>query len=107
MSNSTHGPLRGQGMPFVMHLERVCRLVEMGQKLMIEFNPCSDVVELMGSMIEGARISILSEGRVCIQRPSGCGAAVANLSLANYKKVWRCWQNGTPTEAQRRAVKWG
>lgn len=107
MNMSTRGPLRGNDTPFVMHLERVCRLIEMGQKFTIEFNPCSDIVETMGNMIESAGISILTDGRVCIHRPSGYGAAVANLSLANYKRVWRCWQNGAPTDAQRRAVKWG
>ena len=98
---------QGSGMPFVMHLERVCRWIDMGHKFTIEFNPCSDVVDLMGTLIESAGVSILPDGYVCIYRPSGYGTAMAKLSLANYKRIWRCWQNGIPTEAQRAMVKWG
>lgn len=29
------------------------------------------------------------------------------MTLANYKRLWRVWQNGMPTEAQRLALRWG
>lgn len=104
MSNSTRGQQHRDDGPFVMHLERVCRLIEMGQRFTVEFNPCSDVG---GGITSGIRLSIRDGGEVCMQSLNGAGFMLFNLNLANYKRVWRCWQNGVPTEAQRRAVRWG
>ena len=104
MNTSTRGPLRGKDLPFVMHLERVCRLIEMGQRFIVEFNPCSDIG---GDVKTGIRLTIRDGGEVCMQDATGAGFMLFDLSLANYKRVWRCWQNGVPTEAQRRSLKWG
>lgn len=107
MSNSNQGPQRGAGGPFVMHLERVCRLIEMGQRFTVEINPCSDVGNAAPNVIRELRLMIHAGGEVSMHTLDGSTVLRFDLTLANYKKVWRCWQNGTPTEAQRRAAPWG
>ena len=91
--------------PFVMHLERVCRLMELGQRFTVEFNPCCDVE--IARVIGNLELHVHDGGDISVRTMNGAVLMAFNLTLGNYKKVWRCWQNGTPTEAQRRAVKWG
>lgn len=106
MSNSIRGPQRGQGAPFVMHLERVVRLIEMGQHFTIEFNPNSDVGMVMGDLVFNKGLRIDNGGVVMLTKDDQSFYALG-LTLANYKRVWRCWQNGIPTDALRRGMKWG
>ncbi len=105
MNTSTRGPLRGRDVPFVMHLERVCRLIEMGQRFTVEFNPSSDIE--IARVIRDLELHVHDGGDISMRTLNGATLMAFDLSLGNYKRVWRCWQNGTPTEAQRRAVKWG
>lgn len=107
MRTSIRGPLRGNNAPFVMHLERVCRLIEMGQRFTIEFNPCSNVGKLRGRLIKDMGLHIESGGDIALVTTDGISTAGFGLTLANYKSVWRCWQNGEPDEAMRRGLKWG
>ena len=107
MNDSRRGPARGDGRPFVMHLEKVCRLIEMGQRFTVEFNPNSDAAAGGMEVIRDVRLSILKGGEVCMQAPSGAGFALFDLTLATYKRVWRCWQNGLPGVVQRRETRWG
>ena len=88
----------------MMHLEKVCRLIEMGQRFVVEFNPCSDIG---GKVWTGMKLTIQDGGNVCMVAPNGAGFMLFNLNLANYKRLWRCWQNGVPGEGQRRATRWG
>ena len=97
-------PARGNA-PFVMHLERVCRLADMGQRFAVEFNPCGDVP--VTGLIRDVAIRIREDGDVHLLLLDGTTVMAFGLTLANYKRVWRCWQNGIPTEAQRRAARWG
>lgn len=62
MSSSTRGPQRGTNSPFVMHLERVCRLIEMGQRFTVEFNPTSDVAAAGVTIVQDIRIRIREGG---------------------------------------------
>lgn len=105
MNSSLRGPQRGRDVPFVMHLERVCRLMEMGQRFTVEFNPNGDVS--IDRVIRDLELHVHDGGDVSVRTLNGAVLMAFDLTLANYKRVWRCWQNGTPTEAQRRAVKWG
>lgn len=104
MSNSGRGPLSGVGAPFVMHLERVCRLIDMGAAFVVEFHPNGDNGE---GMISGLKLRILEGGEVALMTMDGTQVTCFDLALANYKRVWRCWQNGIPTLEQRRTALWG
>ena len=88
-----------------MHLERVCRLLDMGARFVIEFNPCSDV-DFRG-LLRDVRLRINDGGDVSLILGNGATVLAFGLTLANYKRVWRCWQNGTPSETQRRDTRWG
>lgn len=102
------GGIKRSGGPFIMHLERVVRLIEMGQRFVVEINPNSDVYDLIGRrMLEGVRLEIADGGRLLVEMANGVGVSVLRLTLANYKRVWRCWQNGVPDEDLRRGVSWG
>ena len=108
MNTSTRSPRRGNDAPFQMHLERVCRLIELGASFTIEFNPCSDIPSLFGEVLQGVRLRIHEDGDVSVHmKGSAIGMKLLGLNLANYKKLWRCWQNGAPSVAQRRATRWG
>jgi hypothetical protein len=108
MSNSTHGPQRGCGEPFVMHLERVVRFIEMGARFeAVEFHPNSDQGQARGAVIRRVGLRIREGGAVNLIALDGTEIYGYGLSLANYKRTWRIWQNGVPTEAQRRALRWG
>lgn len=104
MSNSSRGPLSGVGAPFVMHLERVCRLMEMGAAFVVEFNPNCDIGP---GMVRDMRLRVLEGGEVEMETVNGYQTMRLNLTLSNYRRIWRCWQNGTPTPDQRRAASWG
>lgn len=107
MSGGTGGARHGGGAPFVMHLERVCRLIEMGQRFAVEINPCSDCGPAAPNVVRDLEIRIHAGGAVSLMTIHGAPVMMFNLTLANYRRIWRVWQNGTPTEAQRRAVRWG
>ena len=108
MSNSIRGPQRSTNGPFIMHLERVCRLIEMGARFgVIEFNPASDLGKVRDTLIKEIGLAIHDGGSVSMIALNGTGISGFGLTLANYKRVWRIWQNGIPTEDQRRAVRWG
>lgn len=92
--------------PFVMHLEQVCRLIDMGQHFVVEFNPCSDVNVENNHMIRNVGLGIKDGGRISMIMPGGIYIMAYDMTLANYRKLWRCWQNGVPNEAQRRGLKW-
>lgn len=108
MNSSTRGPQGRNDAPFVMHLERVCRLIEMGQRFAVEFNPCSDVATAMhGRLVRDVALEILAGGEIAMRTMDGSVVLRFDMTLANYKRLWRCWQNGTPGEAQRRTTRWG
>ena len=108
MNTSTRGPQRGKDSPFIMHLERVCRLIEMGATFTVEFNPCSDIPRLYTDLLKGAKLRIHEDGDVSVHmNGSSIGVRLLGMTLANYKKLWRCWQNGVPVDAQRRSTRWG
>lgn len=107
MSKSIRGPQYGDDGPFLMHLERVCRLIEKGAEFVIEFNPCSDLPALLGEIMEHVKLRIHEDGAVSVRvGPKDIAFNLLGLTLANYKRLWRCWQNGTPTTAQRRRRPW-
>lgn len=108
MSKSTRGPQHGHDGPFMMHLERVCRLIEMGAEMTIEFNPSSDLPAMLGGIMEHVRLKIHEDGAVSLHADHNTvGYSLTGLTLASYNRLWRCWQNGAPSEARQRAVKWG
>lgn len=108
MNTSMRAPQRGDNGPFLMHLERVCRLIEKGAEFTIEFNPCSDIAPMLGRVMERVWLRIEEGGDVTVLARGGSeGYRLLGLTLANYKRLWRCWQNGTPTQAQARAARWG
>lgn len=108
MSNSIRGPQRGNNVPFVMHLERVCRLVDMGARFaVIEFNPNSDLGKVRNKLLKEVGLRIREGGDVSMVMLDDSVVTGFGLRLGNYKRIWRIWQNGEPTEEQRRAVKWG
>ena len=92
-----------------MHLERVCRLIDMGARFLVEFNPNSDVGERMigGQTIGNVGLRITDGGGVSMVLLDSSSTCAFGMTLANYKRLWRCWQNGVPTEAARRAMRWG
>ena len=107
MNTSMRAPQRGDNGPFLMHLERVCRLIEKGAEFTIEFNPCSDIAPMLGRVMERVRLRIEEGGDVTVLARGGSeGYRLLGLTLANYKRLWRCWQNGMPTTAQRRRRPW-
>ena len=96
------------GVPFVMHLDRVARLMEMGTRFDIEINPNCDLAERFERrpcMMLDMQLRVLAGGGVEIMVNSRTGYEMG-LTLANYKRIWRCWQNGAPTAAQSAACKW-
>lgn len=106
--SSLHAPLPGTGAPFVMHLERVCRLIDMGAQFgAIEFNPNSDLGDVRNTLVKEIGLAIRDGGSVSLIASNGMPVSALGLRLGNYKRVWRIWQNGIPSEAQRRAVRWG
>lgn len=107
MSSSIRGTQHGKDAPFVMHLERVCRLIEMGQRFTVEFNPTSDVAAAGVSIVQDIRIRIREGGDILMEALNGMQTLDFRMTLANYKRVWRIWQNGVPTDAQRRTLRWG
>lgn len=107
MSSSARGPQTPAGGPFVMHLEKVCRLIEMGQTFTVELHPHSDLpAQLRGRLVRRVGIHILDGGQVTLQTMDGQESIFLGLSLANYKRIWRCWQNGVPTDQARGATAW-
>lgn len=108
MNTSMRAPQRGDNGPFLMHLERVCRLIEKGAEFVIEFNPCSDLPALLGETMEHVRLQIHEDGAVSVHAGrKDIAFNLLGLTLSNYKRLWRCWKNGTPTTAQRRRTPWG
>lgn len=107
MRSDSPNAWRGTGAPFVMHLERVCRLIEMGQRFTVEINPCSDAGRAAPNVVRDLEIYIHAGGAVSLMAAPGVPVMAFDLTLDNYKRVWRVWQNGAPTEAQRRAARWG
>lgn len=107
MSSSIRGTQHGKDAPFVMHLERVCRLIEMGQRFTVEFNPTSDVAAAGVTIVQDIRIRIREGGDILMEALNGMQTMDFRMTLANYKRLWRVWQNGMPTEAQRLALRWG
>lgn len=135
MSNSTRAPQRRDSGPWVMHLEKVCRLLAEGQRFTIELHPYSDAYGFMdGRMMRNMGLHILDKaanlkvrrsalkgrtadgsnqrfearhrgGQVSILPEKGA-AIFLGANLANYNALWRCWQGGTPTDARRRAAPW-
>lgn len=106
MSSSTRGPQSGRGLPFVMHLERVCQLIEMGQTFVVEFNPNSDIAHGGMLIVRGVRLLIHEGGDITMESMDGLQKIDLGMSLANYKWLWRCWQNGEPQDVQRKATRW-
>lgn len=93
--------------PFVMHLERVCQLIARGQTFAVEFHPCSDLPAAMrGKLIRQVRLEILTDGDVALQVGNADTKLFVGLTLANYKQIWRCWQNGLPGDRLRQGTPW-
>ena len=105
MSNSLRNPAIGNRGPYVLHLERVVQLIDRGNTLNIEFNPCSDLPQVTTGMIRGIGAHILDGGEVMLLTIAGDATFKLGLTLANYKQIWRCWV-GNPTERQRRSLRW-
>ncbi len=82
-------------------------MIEMGQSFVVESNPHSDVAHSAAARVRKERVRIREGGDVIMETLNGMQTMDFGMSLANYKRVWRCWQNGVPTEAQRRALRWG
>ena len=81
---------QGSGMPFVMHLERVCRLIDMGARFgAIEFHPYSDLSRVRGTIVQNVVIRICDGGGVSITTPDGISISAFGLALSNYKRLWR------------------
>lgn len=94
------------GSAYILHLERVCQLIASGHLVTVEFNPNSDLPpEIAGRIMTRAGIHILDGGEIAIVNPNSDTSMFLNLSLANYKKLWRCWC-GFPSDSHRRAMKW-
>lgn len=90
-----------------MHLEKVCRLIDMGQTFTVEFHPHGDFPrDLRGRVVKRLGLQLLADGDVALQMIGGGCSMFLGLKLSNYKPLWRCWQNGTPTDAQRRETGW-
>lgn len=106
MSNSTRGPQSRRDLPFVMHLERVCQLIDMGQTFIVEFNPNSDVAHGGMLIVRGVRLRIRDGGDITMESVDGSQKIDLGMSLANYKLLWRCWQNGEPQDVLRIATWW-
>ena len=107
MNSSRMNPGRGKDLPFVMHLERLCQLIEMGQTFTIEFHPAGDLPGgLRGKIVKKLGLHIMDGGEVAIQMLDASTSIMVGLSLANYKGLWRAWQNGVPCDAQRRGTPW-
>ena len=107
MSNSIRGPQRSANSPFVMHLERVCRLINMGQTFTVEFHPHADIPQkLQGGVVKKIGLHIRDGGEVTLVPIGGSAAMFLGLTLANYGKLWRCWQGEEPSDAQRKATQW-
>lgn len=108
MNTSLRGSRRGgDDGPFVMHLERLCDLISRGATFTVEFHPVSDLPQtLRGKIVKRLGLHILDGGDVAIQLLDASTSIMVGLSLANYKKLWRVWQNGTPSDAQRRGTPW-
>lgn len=97
----------GTGRPFLMHLERLCRLISMGQTFTVEFHPAlTGTGELRGKVIRHLGLHIMDGGDVAIQLLDAETTIMVGLNLANYKRAWRVWQNGVPSDAQCRATEW-
>lgn len=109
MNSSLRGSRAGDGRegPFVMHLERLCQLIAMGQTFTVEFHPVSDLpLSLRGKVVKRLGLHILDGGDVAIQLLDDSTSIMVGLSLANYKALWRVWQAGTPSDALRRGTPW-
>lgn len=106
MSSNSKSTYFNSVIPFIMHLEKVCQLIEMEHPFTIEFNPCSDITDMVDGLIQGVRVHIHENGNLSIHLPNGIGISTLRLTLSNYKRVWRCWQNGIPTKAQRDKTRW-
>jgi len=92
--------------PFVMHLDRVCQLIEKGQTFTVEFHPVFNACgEFRGKIIGRLGLHIMDGGDVALQLMDGTSIMVG-LTLANYGSLWRCWQNGTPYGNQRKSTAW-
>lgn len=108
MNTSLRGSRNGgKDGPFLMHLERLCRLISMGQTFTVEFHPVlTGTGELRGKVIRHLGLHIMDGGDVAIQLIDKSATIMVGLTLANYKRAWRVWQNGVPTDEQRRATEW-
>lgn len=108
MNTTKRGPQRDNTAPFLMRLERLCQLIEKGAEVTIEFNPCSDIPAMLGHTMDHVHLRIHEGGDVSVHAKNDTVSFnLLGLTLANYKRLWRCWQNGNPTEAQRRTTPWG
>lgn len=91
--------------PYVLHLERVCQLIERGNPLTVEFNPCSDLPVVSAGILRRIGAHILDGGEVQLISLNGTSTLLVGLTLANYGQLWRCWA-GEPNEQRRRAARW-
>lgn len=108
MNTSLRGSRNGgKNGPFLMHLERLCRLISMGQTFTVEFHPVlTGTGELRGKVIRHLGLHIMDGGDAAIQLIDKSATIMVGLTLANYKRAWRVWQNGVPTDEQRRGTEW-
>lgn len=106
MNTSLRHPGRGKNAPFIMHLERVCELIERGQTFTVEFHPIFNASgRFRGKVIGRLGLHIMDGGGIALQLMDGTTVMVG-LTLANYGSLWRCWQNGTPGDELRRKAEW-
>ncbi len=107
MANSARGPQRRPEGPYVAHLDKVCRLLEDGQRLTVEFHPYGDLPgDLRDKAIRGMELHIMDGGDVAFRMPGSSNRIFLGMTLGNYGRLWRVWIGGTPNDAQRRAMRW-
>ena len=102
MGRSSHS-----GHPYILHLERLCQLIEMGQVFNVELHPHADMApEFQGGLLKHVGLVILAGGDVAVEMMDGQSRLFLGLTLANYKRRWRVWTNGTPNITLRHNVAW-
>ena len=97
----------GSGRPYILHLERLCQLIERGQRFVVELHPCADLLpEYQGGLLKRVGLAILAGGDVAVDLMDGQSRLFLGLTLANYKTRWRVWIGGVPADAMRRTTPW-
>ena len=105
MGDSRRAP-RGAGQPYVLHLDRVCQLMERGTPMNVELHRVRGLpATWAGELMHAVRMRVLEGGEVQIE-PDGRGVSLRlGIWLGDYGSVWRVWA-GMPGDVQRIGTKW-